>query len=369
MADRFGLSTVVIDAGHGGKDAGCVSADNKTYEKTITLDIAKTLAAKINAEYPDVKVVLTRAKDEYVTLDNRAVKANKVDADLFISIHINATTRTSPNGYSVHILGQSSNKNRDLFAYNMDVCKRENAVVMLEDDYSTKYEGFDPSDPESYIFMVLMQNSHLEQSFRFAQIVQSNLKGGPIKADRGIWQDPFYVLWKTAMPAVLVELGFMSNSSDLAVLRQKSHRDELAQRLFLAFREYKTIYDGSLKTNEPAPAMQQAEVGTNNIIPQAELKEQIASQAQPSTSQQSDLIAQPQVRYAVQVLASSRVLDPSSSLFLGYEVLRIQSGKLYKYFIALSNSAEAAQKHLPKIQKDYPDAFVVCLEGDIVKRL
>jgi len=360
MADGLGLNTVVIDAGHGGKDAGCVSADNKTYEKTITLEIAKTLSEKIKAAYPEVKVLLTRSKDEYVTLDNRAVKANNAKADLFISIHINATTRNSPNGFSVHILGQSSNKNRDLFAYNMDVCKRENSVMMLEEDYSAKYEGFDPSSPESYIFMVLMQNSHLEQSFRFAQIIEDNLKGGPIQADRGIWQDPFYVLWKTAMPAVLVELGFMSNPSDLAALRQKSKRDDLAQRLFLAFKEYKAIYDGSLKTNSESPTPEA------QTPPQSSAQSQQASQ---TAETQSAPAQETRKCYAVQILASGRLLDSNASVFLGFEPRVIKSGKLYKYFIAVSEDLEKTKSHLAKIRKDYPDAFVVEIEGDNVTRI
>lgn len=359
LADGSRLSTVVIDAGHGGKDAGCVSADNKTYEKTITLEIAKTLSDKIKKAYPDVKVILTRSKDEYITLENRAAQANKADADLFISIHINATERNSPNGYSVHILGQSSNKNRDLFAYNMDVCRRENSVVMLEDDYSTKYQDFDPTDPESYIFMVLMQNSHLEQSFRFAQIIQQNLKGGPIKADRGIWQDPFFVLWKTAMPSVLVELGFMSNPNDLSILRQKSKRDELAQRLFLAFADYKTIYDESLKNTsvEEEQATQPAQAT------------QAAQPAQPAQPEQEAADAEPEVKYGIQVLASGRVIDADSSLFLGYEAVRIKSGKLYKYFLAVTDSVEETKKKLSEIRKTYPDAFLVRLEGDNVTRI
>lgn len=356
LADGSRLSTVVIDAGHGGKDAGCVSADNKTYEKTITLEIAKTLSDKIRKAYPDVKVILTRSKDEYITLENRAAQANKADADLFISIHINATERNSPNGYSVHILGQSSNKNRDLFAYNMDVCRRENSVVMLEDDYSTKYQDFDPTDPDSYIFMVLMQNSHLEQSFRFAQIIQQNLKGGPIKADRGIWQDPFFVLWKTAMPSVLVELGFMSNPNDLSILRQKSKRDELAQRLFLAFADYKTIYDESLKN-------------TSVEEEQATQPAQATQAAQPAQPEQEAADVEQEVKFGIQVLASGRVIDADSSLFLGYEAVRIKSGKLYKYFLAVTDSVEETKKKLSEIRKTYPDAFLVRLEGDNVTRI
>lgn len=334
------LSTVVIDAGHGGKDAGCVSKDQKTYEKNLTLDIASTLAGRIRETYPDVKVVLTRSSDKYVTLDDRAKIANDAQADLFISIHINANDRTSPSGFSVHVLGQSSNKNRDLFANNMEVCMRENAVIMLEDDYSTKYQGFDPSDPESYIFMMLMQNSHREQSLRLAEEIQSRLKGGPIKVDRGVSQDPFYVLWKTSMPAVLVELGFISNSDDLAQLRKKASRDDLAERLFLAFADYKSFYDESLHLD----------AGSGSAAP-------AVSDSGEDT-----------VQYAVQILVSSRPQnDPS--IFMGYTPKVISSGSLSKYFIAVSGSREETESCLERIRKRYPDAFLVEIRGASVVRL
>ena len=184
------LSTVVIDAGHGGKDAGAVSKDSKTYEKTLALDIANRFAARIKAELPSVNVVQTRSTDVFVELRERAAIANRAGANLFVSIHINSNKSTSPNGYSVHILGQSSNKDRDLFAYNMDVVSRENSVILLEDDYKTNYQGFNPSDPESYIFLQLMQNAYLEQSLLFASMASQHLEGGPIKANRGISQNP-----------------------------------------------------------------------------------------------------------------------------------------------------------------------------------
>ena len=140
------LKTVVIDAGHGGKDAGAVSPDRKTYEKNITLAIAKLLGQKIQAAYPDVRVVYTRTTDRYVTLNDRAEIANGCNADLFISIHINSFSKSSPNGFSSHILGQSGNKDRDLFSFNQELCRRENSVILLEDDYATKYQGFNPND-------------------------------------------------------------------------------------------------------------------------------------------------------------------------------------------------------------------------------
>ena len=200
-ASDLKLTTVVIDPGHGGHDAGCISKDRKTYEKNLTLDISQRLARKIREAYPDVKVILTRNEDRYVTLSGRADIANNAGADLFISIHINAQEKgTSANGYSIHCLGQSANEGNDLFSKNLELCKRENSVILLEDDYQTKYQGFDPSDPQSYIFFSLMQNAHLEHSLLFAEDVAQAMKGGPIVRSRGVSQDPFWELVRRAGP-------------------------------------------------------------------------------------------------------------------------------------------------------------------------
>ena len=352
----FGLTTLVIDPGHGGTDPGAVSRDGKTYEKTFTLDIAKKLSDKIKAECPGVKVVLTRDSDKTVALNDRAAIANKADAKLFISIHINAAPKTGPNGYSVHVLGQSSKKDRDLFAYNMDVCKRENSVILLEDDYSTKYQGFDPSDPESFIFMQLMQNSHLEQSLSFAEVVSESLSSGPITANRGIWQDPFLVLWKTAMPAVLVELGFISNSTDLSVLKQEENRDKLATRLCNAFKKYKDGYDRSVMLDVEVEATAQ----DGGAAP-ATVKDSGKETAKDTVKEKA-----PAVSYGVQIFAGSKKLDAKDKAFMGYKPLIVNSGKVYKYIVAVSSDLESAKNELPKIRKKYPDAFIVRVEGEKV---
>ena len=205
------LTTVVIDPGHGGKDAGCISRDKKTYEKNITLDIGKRLAKKIEAAYPDVKVKMTRSEDVFVELENRAVIANKANANLFISIHVNSVEKgTTANGYSIHCLGQSARKGNDLYSKNLDLVKRENSVILLEDNYQTTYQGFDPNDPQSSIIFSLMQNAHLGNSLTFAEDVAQAMGSSPIKNSRGVSQDPFWVLWRTAMPSVLVEVGFIT---------------------------------------------------------------------------------------------------------------------------------------------------------------
>lgn len=351
-AQNFSLSTVVIDAGHGGTDPGAVSRDGKNYEKSFTLDIAKKLSDKIKADCPGVKVILTRDKDKSVALNDRAEIANRAGADLFISIHINSAASSPPNGYSVHVLGKSSNKNRDLFAYNMDVCKRENSVILLEDDYSTTYQGFDPSDPESFIFLQLMQNSNLEQSLAFAELVADNLKGGPISTGRGIWQDPFLVLWRTAMPAVLVELGFISNSTDLGVLKKESERDKLATRLCSAFKKYKASYDGTMvldvEVEKPAPKAEPAKKEEKQEV--KEVKKESAGST----------------RYGIQIFAGAKLLKSSDKAFIGYDPVIFNNGSVYKYIIGVEDSLEATRTHLAEIRKKYPDAFLVKIEPDKV---
>lgn len=352
---NLSLSTLVIDPGHGGTDPGAVSKDGKTYEKTFTLDIAKRLESKIRSECPGVEVVLTRSTDKNVDLGDRAVIANKANADLFLSIHINSSAKTAPNGYSVHVLGKSSNKNRDLFAYNMDVCKRENSVILLEDDYTTTYQGFDPSDPESFIFMQLMQSSHLEQSLEFAQDISSKLKGGPISANRGMWQDPFLVLWKTAMPSVLVELGFISNSTDLAALKSETNRDKIAARLCEAFKLYKEKYDLSMLLDDKPAAD-----GSGNVQPSKPAVEDKPAEDKPARP------APPQVQYGIQIFAGSAKLSSKDKAFMGFEPLVVNAGKIYKYVIGVEDSVAKTREHLPKVRKKYPDAFLVKIENGTV---
>lgn len=242
------LHTVVIDPGHGGKDPGAISRDKKIYEKNIALAVAKLIGRKIEDGYKgEVKVYYTRDTDVFIPLQSRADFANAMEADLFISIHIDASPRGSTScGHSSHVLGASSNPNRDVVSGNLDVCKRENSVVLLEDDYSTKYQGFDPSDESTYIFMTLMQGAFYEQSIYFASLCEREMSKGPIKVSKGVQQHAFYVLWKTAMPSVLLELGFITDDADLAKLQTDQAREQIACRIFEAFKEYKENYDSSM---------------------------------------------------------------------------------------------------------------------------
>lgn len=338
------LTTVVIDPGHGGKDAGCISRDKKTYEKNITLDIGKRLAKKIEAAYPDVKVKMTRSEDVFVELENRAVIANKANANLFISIHVNSVEKgTTANGYSIHCLGQSARKGNDLYSKNLDLVKRENSVILLEDNYQTTYQGFDPNDPQSSIIFSLMQNAHLGNSLTFAEDVAQAMGSSPIKNSRGVSQDPFWVLWRTAMPSVLVEVGFITNPDDLATLRSEKGRDGIAQNLFQAFKTFKARYDNSMEV-ENKPEAENKPVVENK--PEAENKP----------------VEETGPLYGVQVLATTKQMDPKDPFFAGYEPTVVQTGKIYKYVVGTSHSLSEVKKNYRKIQQHFPDNFIVKIE-------
>ena len=351
------LRTVVIDPGHGGKDAGCVSRDQKTYEKNIALDIAKRLAQKISASYPDVNVKMTRSDDHFVELENRAVFANKSGADLFISVHVNAVDgSTAANGYSIHCLGQSKKKGNDLYSKNLDLVKRENSVIKLEKNYAATYQGFDPDDPSSSIIFSLMQNAHLGQSLEFAADVAQAMEGGPIKTNRGVSQDPFWVLWRTAMPAVLIEVGFMTNPQDLAVLRSEIGRDQIAQNIYKAFRIYKARYDREEIADQ---------VG-NDVTVVNDVKVDNDTPAEPSVTpgpdRESPEVGQPKVLYGVQVLVSSKDMKDSDPFFAGYKPMKLPAGKLVKYVVGVSEKLQDVKKNYLSIQKKFPDSFIVKVE-------
>ena len=360
--DRMKLSTIVIDPGHGGHDPGCISADRKTQEKNIALDIARRLSRKIEASLPGVKAVLTRSDDRFVTLSGRADIANDIGADLFISIHVNAQAKgTSANGYSIHCLGQSSVQGNDLFSKNLELCKRENSVILLEDDYKTRYQGFDPSDPQSYILFSLMQNAHLEHSLMFAEDVANAMKGGPIARSRGVSQDPFWVLWRTTMPSVLVEVGFITNANDLSAMRTQEGRDKIAENLLKAVQTFKKRYDGSMSvtTASPKPAGTPKENVNTEPAPETKTEEQVQEKAvNPSGTV-----------YGIQVLATGRKMKATDPFFKGYKPLEVQSGKLYKYILVPGEDLSAVRQKKKELDKKFPGCFIVEKEGETLTRV
>ncbi len=346
------LKTVVIDPGHGGKDAGCVSRDKKTYEKNIALDIALRLNRKIASAFPDVDVKMTRSDDHFVELEQRAVFANKANANLFISVHVNSVERgTSANGFSVHVLGQSQRRGNDLYSKNLDLVKRENSVIMLEDNFETRYQGFDPNDPQSSIIFSLMQNAHLSASLAFAEDVAGAMAGGPIRHSRGVSQDPFWVLWRTAMPSVLIEVGFMSNPDDLAVMRSEAGRQGIADNIFKAFCIFKTRYDGSASI---PPVEDVKPVMTASGAPSA-----------PATAPAKKNGPQDGVLYGIQVLAIGKRMESKDPFFKGYEPMELKVGNLYKYIICPDTYLSQAKKSYEKVSSIFKDSYLVKVENGV----
>lgn len=381
------LKTVVIDAGHGGKDPGCVSHDGKTYEKTVVLDIAQRLRRKILSAYQDVDVVMTRYDDRFVELEKRAVIANKSNANLFISIHVNSVEKgTSANGYSIHVLGQSQKKGNDLYSKNLELVKRENSVIMMEDDYQTKYQGFDPNDPQSSIIFSLMQNAYLNASLGFAEDVADAMTLGPIKNNRGVSQDPFWVLWRTAMPAVLIEVGFMSNPNDLAILLSPEGRDGIATNIYNAFWAFKTRYDltstpeqqPQVTEEAPKPSVEEKPVAKEEVKVEVkeedkpvvkEEKTEVKQEEKPVMKQEDKpaVKEEPKVLYGVQVLATGKKMSLTDPYFKGYEPVEIRVGNIYKYIVISNSSLPEVRKEFQKVKATFKDSFLVKIEDGAAK--
>ncbi|MFB0924702.1 MAG: N-acetylmuramoyl-L-alanine amidase, partial [Vicingaceae bacterium] len=235
-SDFFGVKTVCIDAGHGGHDGGCQGS--KSQEKHVALSIALQLGKYIEDNFPDVKVVYTRKTDVYLKLWERAAIANKAKADLFICVHANANQNKSAFGTETFVMGLHKSES------NLNVAKRENSSILLEEDYKTKYSDFDPNSPESYIVLTMRQNAFLDQSLSFAAKVQTQFTERVGRKNRGVKQAGFLVLHQTNMPSVLIETGFLTNKEEEKFLVSDLGQDYLASAVFRAFKSYKNELEG-----------------------------------------------------------------------------------------------------------------------------
>ena len=390
------IKTVVLDAGHGGKDTGAISKNGAIKEKDITLSVALKLGKMINSNYPDVKVVYTRKRDEYIELSKRAEIANRNKADLFISIHVNSQKGTTATGTETFVMGTHKSSS------NFEICKLENSVIVLEEDYQSKYEGFDPNSPESYIIFSLLQNTHLEQSLKFAALIQDNFKLGPIKVNRGVKQGGLLVLWKTTMPAVLTEIGFISNPAESNQLKRDAVQSQIAARIFNAFAKYKTDYEGGapklIPDNEmPSQSAEQQEAAVESAEQQdatvesaeqqdatvasaeqqeaavesadrqeATVAESAVQDEQPEAKRQPAAKGQPAASgkaYRIQILSVTKVLPAGAPDLKGRrDAYYIYANKAYKYCIGEYATREEAAADLPKIRKQFSGAFIIFAE-------
>ncbi len=229
---NFKVRTVVIDAGHGGKDPGTLG--KITREKDVVLKIALKTGKYIEANLPDVNVLYTRKTDKYVDFQARADVANKNKADLFISVHANSIVGANAYGTETFVMGLHKDNS------NFEVAKRENSVILMDENYKEKYEGFDPNSPESYILFSLNQSAYQENSLKFAQRVEDQFKNRVGRSSRGVKQAGFLVLWMTTTPSVLIETGFLSNSKEEVFLASENGQDLIASGIYRAFKDYKT---------------------------------------------------------------------------------------------------------------------------------
>lgn len=229
---NFKVRTVVIDAGHGGKDPGTLG--KLTREKDIVLKIALKTGNFIEKNLSGVNVLYTRKTDKYVDFQARADVANKNKADLFISIHANSIVGANAYGTETFVMGLHKDNS------NFEVAKRENSVILMDENYKEKYEGFDPNSPESYILFSLSQSAYQENSLKFAQKVEDQFKNRVGRSSRGVKQAGFLVLWMTTTPSVLIETGFLSNSKEEAFLASDRGQDLIASGIYRAFKDYKT---------------------------------------------------------------------------------------------------------------------------------
>ena len=335
--------TVVIDPGHGGRDPGCVGAISK--EKTINLAVSLKLGKLIEQNHKDVQVIYTRKTDVFIPLDERANIANRNKADLFISIHVNSVRRSGAFGTETYTLGLANSSE------NLDVAMRENSVILMEDDYLQKYEGFDPKSTESYIIFEFIQNKHMEQSILLASEIQNSFVKTK-RHNRGVRQAGLLVLRKTSMPSVLVELGFISNQAEERYLVSTDGQDALAKSIFNAFTNYKKDYYRKLGSMIEKP-----EIAAPHTTVEPELAHGATNENNKTnaTSKDSDDII-----YKVQILTSDKKLSENDKRFKGYSEVSfyIENG-IYKYTYGATPDYKKIMNMYRKASNDFKGAFII----------
>lgn len=345
---------VVIDAGHGGHDPGAVGRTAK--EKHINLNVALKLGELISRNCPDVKVVYTRRRDVFIALDRRAEIANNAKADLFISIHTNALAKNhTATGASTWTLGLAKSD------ANLDVAKRENAVILYESDYETRYAGFNPNSAESYIIFEFMQDKYMEQSVHLASLVQKNFRNVCRRADRGVHQAGFLVLKASAMPSILVELGFISTPSEERYLSSETGASNMANGIYRAFLTYKheqELRHGTSPSTNPEP------VETTPSVHPKPIEEAQKVTAPPQKPKPASTPTQSAPVFKLQLLTSQKKLSPTDRQFKGVKDVEwyCENG-LYKYTCGASTNYNAVLRTKRQLATKFKDAFIVAFRN------
>jgi N-acetylmuramoyl-L-alanine amidase len=342
------LKTVVIDAGHGGKDPGAVGKGLGLKEKDLVLDVSLRLGKLIKSQFPDVKVLYTRDKDVFINLYDRAKLANANNADLFISIHANATEGTAAFGTETWVLGLTKTEAQKA------VADKENATIYLEDDGGSQYKDFDLS-PDAIIARSLMLGVYLQHSINLAGMIQKSFKSKG-RNDRGVKQGPFIVLFTATVPAVLVELGFLSNPAEEKYMASEDGKKELSQSLFEAFVEYKSQIDGvayQITREKPTPNTQ---TNPSNNTPVNTPSNSSYETANNTTAAEGDVI------FRVQILTNPSKLPANSPRFKGQKnVYEYFQDNLFKYAVGhFINDYKSANEYKNQLRNEgFESAFVI----------
>lgn len=340
--------TIVLDAGHGGKDPGKVSS-HKYYEKEIALNIVLEVG-KILEQEKNIKVIYTRKTDVFLELRERARIANKADADLFVSIHCNAHN-SQAEGAETWILGLHANK------ANFEIAKAENSVILLEENYELNYKGFDPNSPESFIGLTLMQEEYLDQSIAMASFIQDSFTNELKRTNRGVKQAGFWVLHNTYMPSVLIETGFLTNHSEGAFLNSNEGQSKFAKSIAASILKYH-------KNNSLNATNHNGKVQTTSNDKDTRATTKSNTQENSSTIKNIEL-KNDEIVYKVQIAASSKKISTESYNFKGLENVSILlEGRLYKYYAGISSNESEIKKYLQIAkEKGYQEAFIVAFKN------
>lgn len=360
------FSKLVIDAGHGGDKPGAVGSRSK--EKDITLAVSLKLGRMITENLKDVEVRYTRVIDKDVELYKRSQIANKIGADLFISIHCNSSTNKKPNGSETFALGLTK------AAQNLEVAKKENKDILSEANYEENYDGFDPNAPENDILFALYQNAYMESSLWFADRVQRQLTANTPISDRGVKQANFVVLLKSAMPSVLIEIGFISNQQEEAYLMSELGQYEIAASIFRAICEYKMHRD-NVKIAVPSVSSlipknildKQKQLEENQKLAQIKDEERLKAELAAKKEAEEKVDARQQEKsgsetiYRVQFASMKSKLSTSDSRFAGLEdVWLYEFDGYWKYCAGLFATQKEASNYVQKVRSlGHKDAFVV----------
>ena len=340
---NFGQNTpkfkVVLDAGHGGKDPGTMRGSIK--EKDIVLDVVLKIG-KILEQNKDITVVYTRKTDVFIELRERANIANKAKANLFISVHCNGVKSTAAKGTETFVMGMSRTDT------NLDIAKKENGVIFLEEDYNEKYKGFDPNNPETLLGLKILQEEFLEQSIELASEIENNFISKNNRFSRGVKQQPIWVLDATVMPGVLIELGFVSHPEEGKYISSEEGKEEMSKSISDAIITYKNNFHSASTENNTieAPILNQDLPGLSN-------------------SNVEEVSVAKKTIYKVQLEAGTKKIDTKPANFKGLKNISVEhENKLYKYFYGNETDYESCKKLLEEAKKKgYKSAYIVTFEN------